>query len=172
MTRVLADEDLINPAADLIRPLSLTIDGGHSEDAARHLVSIAQLLYTFWHTGNTEYLLRAVDDAFVDNTLPPGRPQGPSGPAAASKLFRLAIPDLTCELYDLLVVGNKLAARLRFRGHFTGVFNRISGAGQAVDFIAFDIQHVGSSRITEDWHLEDNLTFLSQAGLAVVAQGE
>ena len=34
---------------------------------------------------------------------------------------------------------------------------------EAVDFIAFDVQHAGGDRIFEDWHLEDNLTFLTQA---------
>lgn len=30
--------------------------------------------------------------------------------------------------------------------------------------------HVGAeSRIIEDWHLEDNLTFLQQAGLVTIA---
>jgi predicted ester cyclase len=82
------------------------------------------------------------------------------------------VPDLACELSDLLAVGDKLAVRLRFTGHFTGTFNGIAGTGQPVDFIAFDIQHVGADRITEDWHLEDNLTFLLQAGTATVAHAQ
>jgi hypothetical protein len=89
-------------------------------------------------------------------------PYGTAGPMVAS------VPDLACELADLLVVGDKLAVRLRFTGHFTGTFNGIAGQGQPVDFIAFDIQNAGAGRITEDWHLEDNLTFLVQAGLATV----
>jgi predicted ester cyclase len=80
------------------------------------------------------------------------------------------VPDLTCELSDLLVVGDKLAVRLRFRGHFTGQLNGIDGHGQEIDFVAFDIQRVGAEKIVEDWHLEDNLTFLRQAGLVTVAQ--
>ena len=161
--------DLIDPSPALIRPASLTIDGGLDPERARHLVRIGQALYTFWHTGDVRWLHEAVDPAFVDNTLPPGRPQGIEGPATASAAFRAAVPDLACELADLLVVGGKLAVRLHFTGHFTGTFNGIQGTGQPVDFIAFDIQHVGADRITEDWHLEDNLTFLLQAGLATIA---
>jgi hypothetical protein len=66
--------------------------------------------------------------------------------------------------------GAKLAVRLRFRGHFTGRYNGIQGSGQDIDFVAFDIQHVGADKIVEDWHLEDDLTFLLQAGLVTVAQ--
>ena len=41
---------------------------------------------------------------FVDHTLPPGRPQGPSGPAQASKGFLTAVPDLKVAVVQRLVV--------------------------------------------------------------------
>jgi predicted ester cyclase len=168
MTRSAA-ASLLDPRPGLVQPRSLTVDGGLDPGRARHLVRIGQALYTFWHTGDVRWLHEAVDPSFTDRTLPPGRPQGIDGPVSASAGFRAAVPDLACELADLLVAGDKLAVRLRFTGHFTGTYNGIAGAGQPVDFIAFDIQHVGPDRITEDWHLEDNLTFLLQAGLATVA---
>jgi predicted ester cyclase len=169
MTDTLTAESLLDPRPELVKPRSLTVGGGLDPARARHLVRTGQALYTFWHTGDERWLREAVDESFTDNTLPAGRPQGIDGPAAASANFRAAVPDLACELSDLLVAGDKLAVRLRFTGNFTGTFNGIAGAGQPVDFIAFDIQHVGPDRITEDWHLEDNLTFLLQAGLATVA---
>ena len=73
------------------------------------------------------------------------------------------------ELADLLVVGDQFTARLIFRGHFSGTYNGIRGRGQQIEFNAIDIQHLGTDRITEDWHREDNLTFLQQAGLVTVA---
>jgi hypothetical protein len=39
------------------------------------------------------------------------------------------------------------------------------GMGQQGDFIATDILAVQGDRITDNWHLEDNLTFLQQIGL-------
>jgi predicted ester cyclase len=64
------------------------------------------------------------------------------------------------------VTGDTFTARLVFQGHFTGTSNGVQGHGQTLNFKAIDIQHVGDdSRIIEDWHLEDNLTFLQQAGL-------
>ncbi len=157
-----------DPQPDLLQPTEVTVDAGLTAERARHLVRVGQLLYTFWHTGDSRYLDQAIDPGFVDNTLPDGRPQGPAGPVAASSAFRAAVPDLTCEVADMVVAGDKIAVRLRFRGHFTGVFNGVQGSGQEIDFVAFDIQHVGAGsadRIVEDWHLEDNLTFLTQAGL-------
>lgn len=93
----------------------------------------------------------------------------PYGPVQAATTFRTAVPDLSCELAELLVMGDRLGVRLRFRGHFSGSMNGISGTGQAIDFIAFDIQHVGQGEIIEDWQLEDNLTFLQRAGLVTIA---
>ncbi len=156
---------LVDQSPDLVRPAWLTVDGGLSPARARQLVRIAQLLYTFWNTGDRRYLDEAVEPSFTDNTPPAGRLPGRAGQVAASAAFRAAVPDLSCELSDLLVAGDRLAVRLRFRGHFTGVLDGVAGDGQEIDFIAFDIQHVGPERIVEDWHLEDNLTFLSQAGL-------
>ena len=53
---------------------------------------------------------------------------------------------------------------MRFTGHFTGKFRGIQGQGQPVDFIATDILKVTDGKITDNWHLEDNLTFLTQIG--------
>ncbi|MDV6264574.1 ester cyclase [Rhodococcoides yunnanense] len=159
------DQPLVDSAADLVAPGTVNIGDAPVTDRTREVVRIAQTLYTFWNTGDTAYLDRAVDPGFVDNTLPPGRPQGPAGPVEASDTFRAAVPDLTCELADLYVTGDTFTARLIFRGHFTGTYDGRTGAGQPIDFGAIDIQHVGDARIDADWHLEDNLTFLQQAEL-------
>jgi predicted ester cyclase len=165
-------EHLIDPDPQLVRPVTLIVGGDLDEPRASHLVHIGQLLYTFWHTGDSDFLERAVEPTFVDNTLPSGRPQGPDGPRSASAGFRDAVPDLTCELSEMIVAGDRLAVRLRFRGHFTGLFNGVHGSGQAIDFAAFDIQRVGPDRIIEDWHLEDNLAFMQQAGLVTFASAD
>lgn len=80
----------------------------------------------------------------------------------ASKNFRTTVPDLTCELSDLLITGDKITARIVLRGHFTGTFNGVRGKGQKVEFNALDIQHVGKDKIAEDWHVEDNQTLFAQ----------
>ncbi|MFQ6147084.1 ester cyclase [Streptomyces seoulensis] len=157
---------LVDTSPDLVRPKALTVDRSIDEHRASLEVRLAQQLYTFWNTGQQRYLDLAVSPDFKDNTLPPGRPQGPTGPVFASKNFRAAVPDLTCELSDLLVTGDKITARLVFRGHFTGTFNGVQGKGQTVDFNAIDIQHVGAKQIVEDWHIEDNQTLLTQLGVA------
>lgn len=154
--------NLVDRSPDLVQPAAMTVDRSIGKRRASQEVHLAQQLYTFWNTGDHKYLDAAVSPRFKDNTLPSGRPQGATGPLFASKNFRAAVPDLTCELADLLVTGDKITARLVFRGHFTGAFNGVQGKGQPIDFDAIDIQHVGTDKIIEDWHIEDNETLLSQ----------
>ncbi|WP_330180094.1 ester cyclase [Nocardia sp. NBC_01503] len=167
-TQAKPSADPVDRSGRLLIPQAVHIDGGLGAEQAERQVRVAQLLYTFWNTGDTGYLDRAIAPTFRDNTLPPGRPQGPTGPATASKSFRTAVPDLTCELSDLYLTGDTLTARLVFRGHFTGTYNGTQGTGQPVEFNAIDLQHLGGDHtvITEDWHIEDNLTFLHQIGQA------
>ncbi|MEU4116793.1 ester cyclase [Kitasatospora sp. NPDC028055] len=158
-------QNLIDRSPDLVQPKALTVDRSLGTRRAAQEVRLAQQLYTFWNTGQQRYLDAAISPQFRDNTLPSGRPQGPAGPLFASKNFRVAVPDLTCELSDVLVAGDRITARLVFRGHFTGTFDGVRGRGQAVEFNAIDIQHVGTDRIVEDWHIEDNQALLAQLGI-------
>ena len=149
----------------LVQPGTVHL-GDSSVEASRPVVLRAQQLYSFWNTGDATWLELAVDDSFLDRTLPEGRPQGTEGPIAASEQFRAAVPDLACTLDDLYVTGDTFTARLTFTGHFTGVSSGVQGDGRPIEFGAIDIQHIGASgRIVEDWHLEDTLTFQQQAGL-------
>ncbi|MER6084739.1 ester cyclase [Streptomyces sp. NPDC001833] len=157
---------LVDRANDLVHPQALTVDRSLGDERATQEVHLAQQLYTFWNTGRSKYLNAAVSPHFKDNTLPSGRPQGPEGPLFASKQFRNTVPDLTCELADLLITGDKITARLVFRGHFTGSFEGVHGKGQAVQFNAIDIQRVGTKKIIEDWHIEDNQTLMKQLGVS------
>jgi len=120
---------------------------------------------TFWNTGDEALANAALAPNFVDKTLPTGRPQGVAGPLAASKLIRLAIPDIRCEIEQMIVAGDRVVAHLRFRGHFTGRFEQIQGQGQTINFIATDIYRVADGRIAENWHIEDNLTLQQELGL-------
>jgi predicted ester cyclase len=87
------------------------------------------------------------------------------GPAFASKQFRAAVPDLRCDVEQLLVTSDRAVAHLRFRGHFTGTFGDKQGNGAPVDFIATDILKITNGKVSDNWHIEDNLTFLQQIGV-------
>jgi predicted ester cyclase len=79
--------------------------------------------------------------------------------------MRAAIPDLRCEIEQMIVAEDRVITHLRFRGHFTGRFGQIQGQGQTINFIATDIYRIADARIAENWHIEDNLTLQQQLGL-------
>jgi predicted ester cyclase len=129
------------------------------------LLAPVDAFYGFWVNGSAALLGKAIGTDFTDHTLPKGRPQGPTGPAQASKGFLAAVPDLRVAVVQRVVAGDRVVSHLRFTGHFTGTFMGHAGAGQPVDFIATDILRVRDGHVTDNWHLEDNLTFLQQIGV-------
>lgn len=151
--------------ADLVEPQSIIVDKSLPKDRLEAQILAARRFDTFWHTGDEAYAHAALSSDFIDNTLPPGRPQGVKGVLKASREFRRAVPDLRAEVVQMIVAGDRVSAFLRFSGHFTGTLGDAQGQGQAIDFIAMDIYRVENGRVVEDWHLEDNLTFLQKAGI-------
>jgi predicted ester cyclase len=149
----------------LIKPHDLIADRSLPREQAAAQITAAQRYDTFWSSGDEALARAALAENFIDNTLPIGRPQGIAGPIAASKMIRRAIPDLRCEIEQMIMAGDRVVAHLRFRGHFTGRFRQIQGQGQTIDFIATDIYRVADGRIAENWHIEDNLTLQQQLGL-------
>jgi predicted ester cyclase len=152
-------------ATDEALPVPHHVSADAGSPSAAQVVLTARRYAAFWNTGDEAYARLALSPDFVDRTLPDGRPQGPSGPLAASKGFRTAVPDLSAEIDDLVVSGDRAAVHLHFRGHFTGQFQNLKGTGQTVDFQAFDLYRLEDGRIVENWHLEDNLTLLKQLGV-------
>jgi hypothetical protein len=66
-------------------PEILVVAGDIPADRRDAMLTSAGRFYQFWNTGDEMLLRQAISESFVDHTLPPGRPQGPAGPAAASK---------------------------------------------------------------------------------------
>ena len=153
-------------SGDTLPQLKLVImDKSLPSDQAQKAVHAARLFYAFWNTGDPQLAKLALATNFTDRALPKDRPQGVEGPLFASRNFRQAVPDLRCDIEQLIVAGDRVVAHLHFLGHFNGVFGQKQGAGQNVDFIATDILRVQDGRITDNWHIEDNLTLMQQLGI-------
>ena len=149
-------------ALAMTRPQEQIVSKDVSPKRLAALLDPVNAFYGFWVNGSPSLLTRAIGPDFVDHTLPPGRPQGPIGPAQASRSFLTAVPDLAIAVVQRVVVGDRVVSHLRFTGHFTGAFMGHAGTGQSIHFIAIDILRVRDGRITDNWHLEDNLSFLQQ----------
>jgi predicted ester cyclase len=153
-------------AAESVKINDLVIARGVPAARREATVKAVRTFYEFWNTGDVALLKHAIAENFTDRTLPPGRPQGPEGPAFASRQFRAAVPDLNVTVEKMIVADDYVTVHMHFTGHFTGTFGQAQGKGQPILFIATDLLKVENSRITDNWHIEDNLTLLQQMGIA------
>jgi predicted ester cyclase len=159
-----AHASLVDQDPGLVRPLAVSVYEPHTASSARQHIHLAQKLYTFWDTGSAGYLYEALGASPDENPVGSGW-TGLLVALRTSQALRAAVPDLRCELSELLVLGDKLASRLRFRGHFDGVLHGVHGVGQTVNFIAFDIRYVDGSALVQEGYLETRLSLLTGARL-------
>ena len=129
--------------------------------------TVARRYATFWNTGDEALAREALADNFVDKTPPEGRKQGPEGALLASRAFRTAVLDLSCEIEQMIVAGDRGRIAPSFPRTFHGTFGKLKGKGQQVDFIATDIYQVRNNKIIANWHLEDNLTLMETTGWVI-----
>src|SRR5258708_7880111 len=155
-------------AADGVRIIDLVLAAPIPDAQREATMKAVRAFYDFWNTGDEALLKDAIASNFTDHTLPPGRPQGPQGPAFASRRFRAAVPDLKVTVEKMIVAGDYVTVHMNFTGHFTGKFGQTQGKGQPIPFIATDLVKIEDGRITDNWHIEDNLTLLQAMGVARV----
>jgi predicted ester cyclase len=168
LSAAIALDAVIARAADLVRPEEVVVASAITPSERDAELDAARAFYDFWNTGDVAFLKRAIADDFTDHTLPPGRPQGPEGPVFASHTFRGAVPDLKVTVHKMIVAGPYVTVHMSFAGHFTGTFGMTKGDGQPVSFNATDLLKIRNGRITDNWHIEDNLALLQQMGIATV----
>jgi predicted ester cyclase len=161
---VFAGAAVASAEENLPTPRSIILTAGQ-EQTAQPVILAARRYAAFWNTGETPYAEAALAQNFVDRTLPSGRPQGLKGVLEASKNFHAAIPDLRAEVEELLVVNDRAIVRYIFTGHFTGKFKDVKGDGREISFRAVDIYRVQDGHISDNWHLEDNLSLMQQLGV-------
>jgi predicted ester cyclase len=155
-------------AADSVKINDLVVAVPIPDAQREATLKAVRAFYDFWNTGDEALLKEAVAPNFTDHTLPPGRPQGPEGPAFASRRFRAAVPDLKVTVEKMIVAGDYVTVHMNFTGHFTGRFGQTQGKGQPVPFIATDLVKIENGRVTDNWHIEDNLALLQEMGVAKV----
>ena len=62
-------------------------------------------------------------------------------------------------------MNDRTVVRYTFMGHFTGTFKDAKGDGREISFRAVDIYRVQNGQISDNWHLEDNLSLMQQLGV-------
>jgi steroid delta-isomerase-like uncharacterized protein len=69
--------------------------------------------------------------------------------------IRQAVPDFHNEIVDLVTSPGRAAARLRFRGHHSGVLLGHQGQGGRIEYQGAAFFHCANGRLTAAWVLGD-----------------
>ncbi|PHM66366.1 polyketide cyclase [Xenorhabdus stockiae] len=151
--------------SELLIPKIILTDDKNSNIAVNKNILAVRKFITFWQNGNESLARAVIAENYRDGSLPVGRPTGIEGILGAARVLHTAIPEISCEIEQLLTLGDRVITHLRFRGHFTGTFNSTQGQNQPVEYIAIDIYRLIDGLIVESWHLEDNLSLYTQLGV-------
>ena len=104
-------------AADSVQINDLVIAAPMPDAQREATMKAIRAFYDFWNTGDEALMKQAIASNFTDHTLPPGRPQGPEGPAFALRRFRAAVPDLKVTVEKMIVAGDYVTVHMNFTGH-------------------------------------------------------
>jgi len=119
--------------------------------------------------------LDAADEIYAADYVghDPSNPEDVRGLEAAKQAasdYRQAFPDLRVSVEDLIAEGDRVAARLRFRGTHLGELNGIAPTGRRVDCTGIVISRIEEGKIAEDWANFDDLGMMQQ--LRVIPEPE
>jgi predicted ester cyclase len=98
----------------------------------------------------------------VNHTVPAGMPQQGN---QLLGLYLGAFPDGQATVEDLLADGDKVVARVSFRGTHQGGFRGIAPSGKQVTVIGIHIFRIANGKVVEHWGLMDRLAALQQLGV-------
>ena len=111
---------------------------------------------------NLAALNQLVDPTGVNHTVPAGMPQEPN-PFLAQYLG--AFPDGKVTVEDLLADGDKVVARVSYRGTHQGAFRGIPPTGKPITVMGINIFRIANGKLVEHWGLADRLAVLQQVGV-------
>jgi steroid delta-isomerase-like uncharacterized protein len=117
----------------------------------------------------TQGNLGAADELYAPDYVghDPSNPEDIRGLEAAKQAasdYRKAFPDLRVTVEDVIAEGDKVAARLRFRGTHRGELDGIAPTGRRVDCTGIVISRMEGGKIAEDWANFDDLGMMQQLG--------
>jgi len=111
------------------------------------LVTLLQQVVTTFNTGDTVGAWRAFSLEYVDHQKPAFiDTDGPEEFAAIVALARRSLPNLQVSIEDVIVEGDKLAARLRWHS--------ADAQGRTIDRETIEILRFSNGRVAEHWGAE------------------
>ena len=98
----------------------------------------------------------------VNHTVPPGMPQESNQFLGQ---YLNAFPDVKATVEDLMADGDKVVARVSYRGTHQGAFRGIPPTGKQIAVTGINIFRIANGKLVEHWGLTDRLAVLQQLGV-------
>ena len=118
-----------------------------------------------WEQGDFALEDQLLAPDYVDHNAAPGFPPNRTGHHQFLVHFRAAFPDVRYTMDDLIAEGDRVMDRWTVHATHLGEFLGIPPTGKVVTFWGIDILRIVNGRITDIWHLEDQLNVLQQLGI-------
>jgi steroid delta-isomerase-like uncharacterized protein len=121
-----------------------------------------------WNQGKLDLVDQLVaPDCVTHDPAAPGHViKGLDGIKELVSMYRNAFPDTEFEINDLILEGNKVAARITASGTHKGALMGIAPTGKRVSVAGTVITHFRDGKQVESWANYDQLGMLQQLGAA------
>lgn len=130
--------------------------------SAHNKATMRRYFEDIWTRGNLDAIEETLAPEYFAHFLPPQAPSGPAGFRWYVQGYRGAFPDLQAQIHDLIAEGDKVVARVTFRGTHEGLLMDIPPTGKAVTVTAMVIVRFEDGRIVEAWGEHDKFGMLQQ----------
>ena len=105
-----------------------------------------------------------VDEEFVDHG-PAGAVKGRDTFVGLVKAWRAAVPDVHCEVFNLIAEGDLVAWVVRTTGTHTGDGLGFPATGKRIDTLSANVGRLRNGRALEHWSEQGMLAMLQQLGI-------
>ena len=129
-------------------------------ETSERYMAIARRWFTQGWTGD----LAMADGIFSEDLRTNGVHVGVAGPVGRIRDRLTAFPDLTTDIEDMFVSGDKLAVTLVWRGTHTGPYGGVAATGKPVGVRDTAIWHFKGGKVSEILTLQDQFAILKQIG--------
>lgn len=120
-----------------------------------------------WNQGKLEI----IDEICAPDYLgvgPYGDERGPESVKRGVANRRSAFPDIHVTIEDVFAAGDKVVARLTFRGTHQGEFQGVQPTNKEVTWSGIWIYRVANGKFIERWHNYDMLGLMQQLGVITI----
>ena len=126
-------------------------------------ILVRRMYEEVWNEGKLE----VIDEICAPDYIgigPYGNEHGPESVKRGVANRRKAFPDIHVTIEDMIAAGDKVVARLTFRGTHKGEFQGIQPTNKEVTWSGIWIYRVANGKFVERWHNYDMLGLMQQLG--------